>query len=75
LLAAFNAAVKIKNPTDADLEDLRNHTDDWQNALIAAYKNLEGEKDAFAVEESVKKAFKQGATAKPAPPPPKKKSP
>jgi hypothetical protein len=77
LLVAFNAAVKIKNPTDADLEDLRNHTDDWQNALIAAYKNLEGEKDAFAVEESVKKAFKQGATAKPAPPPPppKKKSP
>ena len=75
LLAEFNSAVKLKNPTDADLEDLRIQTDAWQNVLIAAYKNLEGEKDAFAVEESVKKAFRTGATAKqaPAPPPPKKK--
>lgn len=75
LLAAFTAAGKIKNPTDADLEDLRLETDEWQKKLIAAYSNLEGEKDAFAIEESVKKAFKQGATAPPPPPPPKKKSP
>lgn len=72
LLAAFNAAVQLKSPTKAGLQALRDRTDDWQNVLFTAYKNLEGEKDAFAVEESVKKAFEQGATA---PPPPKKKSP
>ena len=72
LLAAFAAALKIKNPTKAGLKDLRLRTDAWQKALIAAYKNLESEKDAFAVEEPVKKAFKTGATAKPKPAPTKK---
>lgn len=72
LLAAFAAAVKIKNPTKAGLNDLRLRTDEWQNTLVAAYKNLESEKDAFAVEEPVKKAFKAGATAKPKPAPTKK---
>jgi uncharacterized protein DUF4157 len=73
LLAAFAAAVKIKNPTDAGLKGLQQRTDEWLTKLDAAYKNLEGEKDAFAIEESVKKAFKKGATAKPPPAPPKKK--
>jgi len=75
LLAAFAAAGKIKNPTDPALKPLRQRTDQWQKKLFAAYKNLEGEKDAFAIEESVKKAFKTGATAKPPPPPapPKKR--
>jgi hypothetical protein len=40
--------------------------------LFAAYSNLEGEKDAFEIEEQVKKAFKTGATAKQAPAPPKR---
>lgn len=72
LLAAFAAALKIKNPTKAGLKDLRLRTDAWQKALLTAYKNLESEKDAFAVEEPVKKAFKAGATAKPKPAPTKK---
>jgi len=72
LLAAFAAALKIKNPTDAGLKDLRLRTDEWQKTLVAAYSNLESEKDAFAVEEPVKKAFKAGATAKPKPAPTKK---
>lgn len=73
LLAAFAAAGKIKNPTDPALKPLRQKTDQWQKKLFVAYQNLEGEKDAFAIEESVKKAFKTAATAKPAPAPPKKK--
>ncbi len=73
LLATFTAALKMKNPTEAGLEDLRSFTDEWLAKLDAAYRNLEGEKDAFAIEESVKQAFNKAATAKPAPPPPKKK--
>jgi hypothetical protein len=73
LLAAFATAVKRKNPTEAGLKDLRFRTVEWQKKLIAAYRNLEGEKDALAIEESVKKAFKKGATAKPTPAPTKKK--
>ena len=72
LLTAFAKAVKIKNPTEAGLKGLRSRAEEWQKKLIAAYTNLEGEKDAFAVEEPVKKAFKKGATAKPKPAPPKK---
>src|SRR5258705_2684898 len=73
LLADFATAVKMKNPTKAGLEDLRDRTDEWLEKLNAAYRNLEGEKDAFAIEEQVKKAFKKGATAKPTPAPTKKK--
>ncbi len=73
LLADFATAVKMKNPTKAGLEDLRDRTDEWLEKLNAAYRNLEGEKDAFAIEEQVKQAFKKGATAKPTPAPTKKK--
>jgi len=64
LLAAFATAVNMKNPTEAGLEDLRDRTGEWLKKLIAAYKDLEREKDVFAIEESVTKAFKKGATAK-----------
>jgi hypothetical protein len=50
LLAAFTAALKMKKPTEAALSPLRQRADAWQKKLIAAYENLEGEKDAFAVE-------------------------
>lgn len=75
LLAVFATAVKMKNPTEARLQDLRHRTDEWQKKLVAAYKNLEGEKDAFAIEESVKKAFEKGAKAKPTPAPTKAPAP
>jgi Domain of unknown function (DUF4157) len=72
LVAAFDSASKMKAPTVDDLEDLQNAAKDWQVKLFDAYKNLEGEKDAFAIEELVKQAFKKGATAKPTPAPTKK---
>jgi hypothetical protein len=72
LLVAFAAAAKMKNPTGPALAPLRQRTNEWQKKLMTAYSNLEGEKDAFAVEESVKKAFQTGATAKPTPAPTKK---
>jgi hypothetical protein len=66
-LTAYDSA--SKKLTDDRLEDLQNAADDWQIELVAAYKNLEGEKDAFAVEESVKQAFDRAATAASTPPP------
>lgn len=72
LEADFNSASKMKAPTVDDLEDLQNAAADWQAKFFDAYKNLEGEKDAFAIEEPVKKAFEKGATAKPTPAPTKK---
>ncbi len=62
LLAAFAIASKLKNPTDADLQDLRDRATDWEKKLQAAYRNLEGEKDAFRVEELVKNTFQDQAT-------------
>jgi hypothetical protein len=70
LLAAFDAAVKT--PTAAALKTLVTRTNVWQTTLLAAYKKLEGEKDAFAVEELVKKEFDEQAKAKPKPKPKRK---
>ena len=67
LLAAFDTAFKIKDPTEASLENLRHRADEWQKRLFAAYKNLEGEKDALRIEALVKEAFEKEATAKPKP--------
>lgn len=72
LLVAFATAAKMKAPTKAALQDLQDSTGEWEQKLFAAYSNLEGEKDAFAVEEPVKQAFKKGATPKPKPAPTKK---
>lgn len=73
LLTAFATAFKMKNPTGAALKDVQDRTQEWLDKLDVAYKNLEGEKDAFGVEELVKKAFETEATAKPKAAPTKKK--
>ena len=65
LLNAFSAA--RKNPQASTLNDLQKRTQAWQVQLFAAYRKLEGEKDAFRVEELVKQAFQKEATAKPKP--------
>lgn len=73
LLAAFDTALKMKNPTKDDLEDLQDLTNEWLKKLDEAYRHLEGEKDAFAVEDLVKKEFEKQAAAKAKPAPTKKK--
>ena len=65
LVAELDSASKMKAPTEDDLEDLHNAAEEWQGKFFVAYKNLESEKDAFAIEEPVKKAFEKGATATP----------
>jgi len=75
LVAAFDIALKMKNPTKDALEDLQDRTNEWLEKLDAAYHHLEGEKDAYAVEGLVKQEFEKEATAKlkPKPVPTKKK--
>jgi hypothetical protein len=57
LLTAFGAASKAPKSKKA-MEDLQDAASEWQKKLMAAYMNLESEKDAFAVEGTVKQAFK-----------------
>ncbi len=71
LLAAFDAAARMSKPSSAALQAVQKRTEQWQTKLMAAYQNLEGEKDAFAVEALVKKEFSAAARAKPKPAPKK----
>jgi hypothetical protein len=70
LMTGWNKVAGVKNPAQADVEDVRDLAGEARNAIIDTYVNLEGEADAFRVEGETKAAFDHKLAAAVAPPPP-----
>jgi hypothetical protein len=64
LRTAFDKANAKTKPSAADFRAVKAAAKSYETKLLAAYHNLEGEKDAFRVEGEVQKAFKKGAGIK-----------
>jgi hypothetical protein len=63
LLASWAKVAGVKRPPATDVAELRERASDAHDEITAVYTSLEGEADAFRVEEDVKTAFTTKAAA------------